>query len=119
MTAISLTSISELPLISGTLLAQGQTGVSASSAYEVRHCALWQVTTPHTQPPFGGAFANGDPRFVDAAAGDFRLAPGSALIDRIPADPAMPAEDFAGCPRPVALSGGPALGDIGALETQP
>lgn len=118
-TALTLTSLSEIPIIAGTLLADGKTGVFSSSAYEVSYSAAWQVTTPHSQPPLSGSFASGDPAFVDAAGGDLRLAASSPLVDRIPSSPAMPAEDFAGCPRPVALSGGAALGDIGALETQP
>jgi hypothetical protein len=53
----------------------------------------------------------GDPRFADAAAGDFRVAGGSPAIDAGAADPLLGAADPAGCPRTL----GPAP-DMGAYE---
>ena len=62
------------------------------------------------------------PRFVDAAAGDYRPAPGSSLIDAGQPTIDPPDADLAGNPRPVDGDGdgdGSAIPDAGAFEYQP
>ena len=61
-----------------------------------------------------------DPRFVDAAAGDYRPRADSALIDAsAPASIALGPTDLAGLPRLVDGNGdGSALADLGAFEYQ-
>lgn len=54
---------------------------------------------------------SGDPRFVDAAAGDLHLGPGSPAIDAGAADPLLGLTDLDGNPRVI----GPAP-DLGAFE---
>jgi len=68
----------------------------------------------------------GDPRFVNPAAGDFHLAWGSAAIDLADATvPNWPATDLVGSPRlddPTVANGGmgvPNFGDAGLFETVP
>jgi hypothetical protein len=62
--------------------------------------------------PESTANGSGDPRFVDAAAGNFRPGPGSALVDAGVADPANGPTDLDGLPR----TNGPAP-DVGAYES--
>lgn len=60
-----------------------------------------------------------DPRFKDAAHGDFRLAFSSPLIDR-GFTPMSPSDDLDGNPRPIDGNGdGVPVTDIGAYEYQP
>ncbi len=59
---------------------------------------------------FSGGNFSGNPRFVNAAAGDFRLGPGSAALDRALTDYSKPV-DFDGTRRPQGRAP-----DIGAFE---
>lgn len=118
VTGMQLTGLDQVTKTRGNLLVQGNRAVSASAPFEVSHSATWQVAEPG-DPPFAGAFASADPALVDPTGGDLRPGSGSAVVDVIPANAPMPAEDYLGCPRPVAVKGGTSLGDIGALELQP
>ncbi len=70
-----------------------------------------------------GAFqvSSASPGFADAGAGDYRLTPGSPLIDAgDPAAPPQAAVDLEGEPRAIAgTCGGPEVRDIGADEFAP
>jgi hypothetical protein len=68
-----------------------------------------------------GDFAAGDPSFVGAATGDFRLGAASFAIDRIPEATSVPATDYFGGPRPrgYASEAGAPQSDFGAIEMQP
>ncbi|HUS63766.1 MAG TPA: hypothetical protein VMZ28_04445 [Kofleriaceae bacterium] len=121
--AIRLFSVDNtVTVTAGNLFSSGTHAVDSASAYEVQYSFVWQVTTPAPMAPLTGTFAVADPAFADPALGDFRLGPGSLVIDTIPAGTAVPAEDFFGCPRPRAFlpgGGGAAKADPGAVEAQP
>jgi hypothetical protein len=117
-TGIAAYGLDDKLVLSGNILASGDTGIAFSSAYELIFCLGWQLKTTYTTPPLSGALANGDPVFVDASKGDFRLGPASTAIDKVAAGTVVPAEDYLGCPRPVAYSGAEAKADIGAFEAQ-
>jgi hypothetical protein len=116
--AVSLFGMSGKTLLSGNLLQSGDKGVEGGP-FEVQYCMLHQVTNPSSVPPLSGVFASGDPEFVSSSKGDFSLASTSPAIDLIPASAAVPGEDHAGCPRPVAYHGLEARADLGALEARP
>jgi hypothetical protein len=69
------------------------------------------------------AHTTGDPKFVNEAGGDYRLAPGSPLIDGGNADGLAPGEsnlDKAGLPRIVdGNADGIGRRDVGAFEFKP
>lgn len=117
-TAIGLYNVDRKSTTSGNLFVKGSKGIEGS-AYDVAYSFAWQVTTPAATPPVSGAFATGDPSFVNADAGDLRLGPSSAVVDRIPNGVVVPAEDYLGCPRPSGAPGAPAQSDVGAFESQP
>lgn len=106
--------------ILGNLIVNGAKAVDATAPYDVQFTMLSNVATAAPeQQPFSGAFASGDPHFVDAANGDFRLASNSAAIDQVPNGTTVPAHDYSGCVRPRAYNGSAAASDIGAIEAQP
>ncbi len=115
-TAVRLTGVDAIT--SGNLFVKGTKGIEGS-AYDVAYSFTWQVTTAAATPARSGAFAEGDPAFVDANAGDFRLGPSSAVVDRIPDSVQVPGEDYLGCPRPAGPPGARAQSDVGAFESQP
>ncbi|MFH1130800.1 MAG: hypothetical protein V1754_05655 [Pseudomonadota bacterium] len=118
--AIGLFGIDQKTVTLGNLFVKGDVAVSSNSPYEVNYSFSWQVNKDYdSNPPFPGSFAKGDPAFVNATGGDFRLKNTSFAIDQIPTGVSMPAEDYFGCPRPVGFLGVDAKGDVGALEAQP
>jgi hypothetical protein len=60
-----------------------------------------------------------DPRWLDAAGGDFSLATGSPCIDAAGSDPRLPAHDLLGVERRIASAGAPFVADLGAFEFVP
>jgi hypothetical protein len=95
----------------------GQLVFTASHSYYGKVAATG-VTVP---APGSGTNVGGDPGFADPAAGDYRLLPSSALIDR--GDPAAThagERDFAGAPRSRDGNGDCIVApDIGAFERPP
>jgi len=106
------------PTLVGNLLSSGTAAVGGDSAYEVSYSLLSGVASPGGATALSGTFAVGNAGFANAAQGDFQLTTGSDALDRIPVGTTLPADDFAGCPRPVGRPGAQALGDIGAFEAQ-
>jgi hypothetical protein len=117
-TGLQLTGTAQPVKTRGNLLVKGTKAVSASSPFEVSYSATWQVADLGSTP-FSGVFASADPALVDPAAGDLRPGATSAVVDVIPVSAPMPVTDLLGCPRPVAVKGTEALGDMGAIELQP
>lgn len=111
---IGLYGLKEPALVAGNLFVRGTNAVEGDAAYNLANGILSECGEGPA-PPLGGAFATGDPKFVDAANGDLRIGPGSAALDRVPAGDALPTDDFAGCPRPKGHGGTP-MGDVGAYE---
>lgn len=112
-TAIALYGLSDTTKVAGALLVNGAVGVEGGPL-EVQYSLCHGVGTTSLQPPLTGSFATGDPQL---GAG---LVPGAGPArDAIPAAASVPAEDYYGCPRPVAATGGEAKADIGAVEAQP
>lgn len=83
------------------------------------HCLIGRDTVFHSVGRDGTI--TGDPRFVDAAAGDFRLRSGSPAIDAgSNAAPLLPDLDLDGRPRiQDGNADGTAVVDIGAFEFSP
>lgn len=102
----------------GNLFANGGIGV-VGGPFLVDYSLVWNVTSPSSIAPASGAFATGDPVFVDADAGDLRLGAGSTAIDLVPEGIAVPSPDLGGCVRPAPVPGLPERADVGAFEAQP
>jgi hypothetical protein len=117
-TAIALTAVDRKTSTSGNLFVSGVKGIEGSP-YDLAYSFAWMVTAPAATPPVSGTFASGDPALLDPDGGDFRLGPSSAVVDRIPNDTQVPAEDYFGCPRPAGAPGAPPKSDVGAIESQP
>jgi hypothetical protein len=117
-TAITLTAVDRKTSTSGNLFVSGAKGLEGSP-YDVAYSFAWMVTAPAATPPVSGTFATGDPALVDPDGGDFRLGPSSAVVDRIPNETPVPAEEYFGCPRPAEAPGAPPRSDVGAIESQP
>ncbi|NOU29344.1 MAG: hypothetical protein HOO96_15690 [Polyangiaceae bacterium] len=113
---IGLYGLKEPALVGGNLFVRGTNAVEGDAAYNLSNGILSDCGEGPA-PPLGGAFATGDPKFVDAANGDLRIGPGSAALDRVPGGDALPTDDFAGCPRPKGHGGTP-MGDVGAYEAE-
>lgn len=113
---IGLYGLKEPALIAGNLFVRGTNAVEGDAAYNLSNGILSECAEGPA-PPLGGAFATGDPMFVDAGSGDLRIGPGSVALDRVPAGDALPTDDFAGCPRPKGHGGTP-MGDVGAYEAE-
>lgn len=114
-TAIALYGMDRVVKTSGNVFVKGTSAIKGAP-YEIAYSFAWDVTTPAGSPPNAGTFATGDPRFVDAATGDFRPGPGSPLVDVVPNGMPLPADDVQGCPRPVGPTGETPRADVGAYE---
>ncbi|HYF14461.1 MAG TPA: FG-GAP-like repeat-containing protein [Phycisphaerales bacterium] len=94
-------------------MSAGVSRISPTPATTLTHTnnLYWSVTTPLSAPWSTGATdVQADPAFVNAASGNFALGAASAAANAGTATSA-PANDFLGCPRPLAGSH-----DIGAYE---
>ena len=86
--------------------------MSAELSQDSRRTPLTNSISEATWPGTGNI--TGDPRFADAAKGDFSLAAGSPAVDKgSTVAGIMPTTDYFGNPRP--RGAGP---DIGAIETR-
>jgi hypothetical protein len=95
-------------------------GVSATiGTYLWDYTALWHTTLDYRGIISGFHDLHNDPRFVDAAHGDFRPSFNSPLIDS-GFNALVPDDDLVGNLRPIDGNGdGLAIVDIGAYEYQP
>jgi parallel beta-helix repeat protein len=104
------------PVIGYNIISNFQTGIYVSGGNPTWfYNAFWQNTTHCDGCPAPGAgnIFDQDPRYMDAANGDYELMPGSPCINAIPLSSGDPVtNDIEDKPRPM----GPGF-DIGAFET--
>jgi hypothetical protein len=113
-TGMGFYTLKDTPTVAGNIFASGTSAVSGDSPFTLSNSLLFNCAAG-SATALGGAFATADPKLLDPANGDLHIGAGSAALDRVPAGPTLPSNDYAGCPRPVG-HGGSSLGDIGAYE---
>jgi hypothetical protein len=112
---VELTSVqANTPILDSIFYGGPMIAVASDSPYYVSDVYYYAaMATAAGAGPISGSFANVDPQFTDWTNQDLHLLPGSPLIDKVPAGPDVPRDDYYGCPRPVGLGA-----DVGAVENQ-
>jgi hypothetical protein len=109
---------------STSIVASTASGIAGSTATVDVGYSDYQTTSANPGPngtatvnELAGNVTDVDPGFVDAGAGDFRLTPGSPVVDKGDPAPGGPATDRGGDPRVVDGDAVPgAVRDMGAYE---
>lgn len=92
-------------VIRGNIVGRNEwTGIGGATGQDVAYNDVWQAGTPYDQAQSGEGALSVDPRFVDAAKGDYHLAPGSPCIDA--GDPAVDRRDHDGTRGDMGAYGG-------------